>query len=327
MDTTRVLRSLDQAQTDIDKLDDYQSPAELKDALQATWQAIDRTLRNLLRADGGAPDDLRLAALSAIELPHDKLIQTLRQRDLISLQLAGMVHEVELTARRAAEGSAKPIDGDHARAVVDRLRLEVGQLGDRDVMAAAHNVVESGAIETPAQDVPSPSDRRGRWKRVLPLAAVSALVAFVVVLLFGGDSDFEKGVAAFQAENWAEAETLFKNAADGSENVAAQLYLARTYRAQRRFQDAANVLKAAAAKHPNDDDVQRELAKLFLDLNSPHQAVERMRRAQELDPDDHGNWIWLVRALRAAGDPNSETILQQAPDAVRAALARTNQIP
>jgi hypothetical protein len=49
IDKTRVLRPLQEAEAAIDKLDHYEAQSDLTAALQATWQAIDRTLRNLLR--------------------------------------------------------------------------------------------------------------------------------------------------------------------------------------------------------------------------------------------------------------------------------------
>jgi uncharacterized protein HemY len=81
-------------------------------------------------------------------------------------------------------------------------------------------------------------------------------------------------------------------------------------------------LRKAAGKHPNDAGVQRELGKLFLDAKQPVTAVKYLKQSLELDPESHATWIWLIRALRAAGDPSAEQMLEQAPDEVRATLAR-----
>src|SRR5688572_22963174 len=166
MDTGRILRPLDDAAGAIDKLDGYESPTELRSALESTWQAVDRTLRTLLRSDPAAPDEIRLSALSPAELPHDRLIPALRQRNLISLQLAGMVHELELGARRAAAGEPRAADGDHALVVIARLREEIMNAGDQPLRTAAHNAVESGMLDLPVQAIPLPRDRQ-RWYRVL----------------------------------------------------------------------------------------------------------------------------------------------------------------
>lgn len=323
MDTTKVIRPLDEAGASIDKLEHYTSTAELTAALQATWQAVDRTLRNLVRADPGAPDEMRLGALSATDLPHDRLIPALRQRNLISLPLAGMIHELELAQRRAAEGGVRASDGDHAAEVVEQLRTEIGGIQDRPVMQAAHSTVESGVLEQPAHAVPA-SRTRHRALRLLPFLAAFVAIAVALLLVFGGGSDLEKGVAAFQGEQWQTAETHLLKAAEDGDNVAAQLYLARVYRSTKQFDRAAAVLRTAVAAHADDDDLQRELGKLFLDLKRPDQAVERLKRARDLDRADQANWIWLVRAMRLAADPEAEQVLQEAPDEVRAALTRSN---
>ena len=324
IDKARVLRPLTEAEATIEKLDDYEHPTELAAAVETTWQAVDKTLRNLLRADSGAPDDVRLGALSPADVPPDRLVSALRQRNLISLQLAGMIHELDQSARRLAHGhdQVRPSDGDHARNVVDVLRAEVNAAVDRPVMSASHAAVETGAVEMPARNVPAPSLHPQR-KRHIAIAAGVVVLLLVLIALFTRRSDLDKGVAAFQAQKWAEAERYLKPDAEDN-NATAQLYLARVYRATHQNQSAATVLRQAASKHPDDDDIQRELGKLFLDLNQPQNAVRYFNRARELQTDDQANWIWLVRGMRAAGDPNAEQVLQQAPPDVRAALSRTN---
>ena len=319
IDSTRVLRPLDEAAAAIDKLDDYLASDELASALEATTQAVDRTLRNILRADAGTPDEIRLTALSSAELPHDRLIPALRQRNLISLQLAGMVHELEQSARRATEGQVRAADGDHALQVVQRLRSEVSAAGDRPVREVAHQAVESGVLDLHAHAVPVHAER-SRLYRNLGLAALFMVSAVLLITLLARDSDFEKGKAAFAAERWDAAAGFFEKAAQDKDNASAQLYLARVYRRQQQYDRAAVVLKDAAVRHNEDEQVWRELGYLFLDLNQPHLAAERFRQAQELNPENKDNWILLVRALRAAGDPSSEQVLQQAPAEVRALL-------
>ena len=319
IDKTRVLRPLQEAEAAIDKLDNYESQTDLEAALQTTWQAIDRTLRNLLRADPGAPDDVRLGALSPADVPPDRLVTALRQRNLISLQLAGMIHEMDQAARRMTQGEVRPADGDHARNVVDVLRAEVNATADKPIQSATHAAIESGMLDVPAHRVPTPAGNR-RYRLAAIAGAVLALV-LIVVAVVRHKSDLEKGVAAFEAQNWREAErNLTKDAENG--DATAQLYLARVYRATNQYQRAATVLRKAAVTHSEDDDIQRELGKLFLDLNQPANAVRYCQKAQKLQSDDQANWICLVRGMRAAGDPNAEVVLQQAPPEVRAAMSR-----
>jgi tetratricopeptide (TPR) repeat protein len=321
IDATRVLRPLTEAAAAIEKLVDYQTTPELVSALQETAQAIDRTLRNLLRSDPGIPDELRLAAFSPTELQNDQLIPALRQRNLISLQLAGMVHELEQAARRAANGEVRAADADQAQRTVEAVRAEISKAADQPVLEAAHQAVESGLLESSARPVPAP-DRKRRVYRNLALGALLLLLAIVAVFQVTRESDLQRGIAALQAERWDAAEAHLLKAAQDKGNATAQVYLARVYRRQHQYDRAAAVLREAAERHDQDDAVWRELGYLFLDLQQPQYAVERFRRAQELNPDATLNWIGLVRALRAAGDPSAEVVLQQAPAEVRAALAR-----
>lgn len=334
IDTTRVLAPLTDAENAIRKLDDYENTAELASAVQQTWDAVERTLRQLLRADESAPDWLRLKALSKIELPANELLPALRQREAVSLEMAGMAHDLEQAAIRAERGEVRASDADVARKAVQQVRTDVAaaaqRLGqpalrsdrDRPVRAAAHGAVTSGAVKEPVHSVPKPTKQRN-WKRILPVPVVAVLVILLAVWAANRETTLEKGIAAFQADQLAQAEEHFQAATDGRDATTARLYLARIYRQQNRLPEAAEVLHVAAADDPNDAEVRRELGKLFLDLERPQQAVEQFRRAQELAPGEPENWIWLVRAMRLAGDPQAEVVLQQAPAEVRAAMTRT----
>ncbi len=326
MDKDRILRPLQDSAHAIDQLDDYETTEQLAEALQATAAAVEKTLRNLLRFDPGVPDEERLAAKSPNELPHDRLIPALRRRDLISLRLAGQIHELEQASRRAARGEARPADGDHAYEVVKQLKSEIGAMADRgSVSEAAPVAAVETRIESPAAPGgPAFLERVRHFPKAVAGLIALALLSLVAVAMLFGDSELQKGIEAVQAERWGTAEEHLVKAAKDQDDATAQLYLARVYRRQQRYDRAAEVLKAAATRHPDDADLSRELGNLFMDLGQPQLAVQRFRKAQELDPEEKLNWIGLIRALRAAGDPAAEQALQQAPAEVRAALTRTN---
>src|SRR5690606_68269 len=103
-DASRVLRPLDEAEHAIHMLEEYRTTEELGRAVVETWHAVDRSLRLLLRTDPDAPDALRLAALSPTELTLDRLLDALRRRDAISIELAGSAHELERAAARSERG-------------------------------------------------------------------------------------------------------------------------------------------------------------------------------------------------------------------------------
>src|SRR5688500_16632188 len=125
IDPDRALAPLNAVEASIEKLDTYRTTQELAESLQAIGQAVERSLRQLLRAETRAPDDLRLIALSPEDLPPERLILALRKHDLLSLELAGMLHELEQIRARAAAGTVRAADADSARETIARLRLDL----------------------------------------------------------------------------------------------------------------------------------------------------------------------------------------------------------
>jgi tetratricopeptide (TPR) repeat protein len=292
--------------------------AELAAAIQMTHAAVQKSLRYLLRADKNAPDDLRLSALSPLELAPERLIPALRQRDLISLDLAHQIHELDQAARRAEQGAVRAADGDQAMRVVDQLRAEIQALGDRNMREVAHNAVEAGALDE-VHEVPHTDAPRGRkpflW---LLLAAIPIALALWVVMK---PSPTEQGVAQFNRGENAQAETTLKEVLeDDPGDAVAAYYLAALYRRSQRYEDAGRVLRRAIEKNPVDPFLREEMGNLFMSLNQPALAAKQFRIAQERDPEEPRYWIKLVGALRNAGDPEAEAVLQRAPAEARAML-------
>lgn len=333
-DADRALAPLDEARAAITKLDTYEKPQELAEALEAIGQAVERSLRQLLRLDPSLPDDVRLHARDAEQLPYDRVLGLLRQRERISLSLANDIHELRQGTLRAGAGTVRASDADHAIAVVGRVRSEIlaGPSGMRSeaarddaVRAATHGAVERGEFEEPAHEV---SSRARRW----PLRVAMGVALFALgFLVYGattgwfGESELEQGVAAFREGRMGIAERHFRAALKEGESATAELYLGRVLRREGRLDEAGAVLNAARKRYPQDADLLRELGYLLaLDLRRPAAAVEPFRRAVELQPEQDANWVGLVRALRATGDPAAEQWLARAPATAQAVL-RTNQ--
>lgn len=324
IDANRALQPLDEAARAIGLLQTYESSTELASALQDTNAAVQRTLRSLLRFDRGAPDDLRMAALSPAELSADRLIPTLRQRDLISLQLAGSIHDLDQAARRAGQGQARASDADLALRVVDQLREEVhrrAQREEQDMRNVAHTAVTTGAVEEEPHIVPVAGGSRMDPKKIAIIAGGALLVLLLVWALFLRPSRMDRGIDAYQAGRFSEAQQIFQQEVDDDvANTTAAFYLARLYRKERRHADAAKVLRRAVEENPQDPNIQVEFGNVFMDLNQPAAAARRYQAAIEIEPENARNWVLLVRAQRAAGDPGAEATLQRAPEEARALL-------
>jgi tetratricopeptide (TPR) repeat protein len=319
----RVLRPLDEEGAALERLATYRSPEELADSLRRSWQAVEASLRHLLRSDPEAPDDLRMSALSAADLPTDRLIPALTRRNLISLRLGGMAHELERAAGRAASGVVRAADADRAVELIELLRAEVTARSGGGVESIT--TVDAAGIDDTVHAVPPAGGARGRGV-LLAGAAVLLLAVMVVVFALVRDDPMAVAVDAFEAGQMGVAERGFREAAEADpENVAPLLYLGRIYRRQGRYEEAASVLEDAARVAPDDQHVRRELGYLFLDLGRPEAGAQQFRRAQEIDPENPRNWIGLIRALRAAHDPEADAVLQRAPAEVRAQL--TSSLP
>jgi tetratricopeptide (TPR) repeat protein len=322
IEVSRGLEPLKEAEAAIAKLQDYESSSELASAVQATHAAVQRSLRYLLRADRGAPDDLRLVALSPSELAPDRLIPALRQRKLISLDLAGQIHELEQSALRAERGSTRAADGDLAFRVVDQLRAEILELGERPVRDVAHGAVEAGALDE-VHAVPMAGSSRSPV-RVLAIGLGAVLLGLLVWLLFFHKSASEQGIAQFQRGEYERSEqTLREVVEEDPGDAQAAFYLAVLYRRSQRNEDASRVLRRAIEKNPSDALLREEMGNLFMSLDHPDLAAKQFRIAQEQDPDNPRYWIKLIAALRAAGDPAADEVLQRAPAEARAMLRTT----
>jgi tetratricopeptide (TPR) repeat protein len=326
IETDRVLRPLHEAGPAIEQLDIYESPAVLTEALRATWHAVDRTLRTLLRSDASAPDSIRLTAMSPEQMSADAVMLELRRRDFVSLGLAGRVHELRQALQRAEAGGVRAADADNAREVVRHLVEEVHGVARRATSAAA---ASDAAPAPPASDddggdaaIPA----RGRWSGVhtrpvvlAGAAAVLLAVSAAAVFLFSDGSELEQGIAAFGDGRSDVAEQHFRAALQQDEdNVTARLYLARILRRESRHQEASDLLQGAVALDPGDAAVRRELGYLFMDLDRPGAASTQFRRAVESDADDPLNWVALVHALALSGDSVAAAEwLRRAPAAAR----------
>lgn len=340
-----ALRPLIEAADQIRRLDDYDSPDQLATALRAAGDAVERALRIRLRNDRAAPDAERLNALSREQLSVDAVVRSLRTRDLISMEAAGIVHEAMAAAGRAETGEVLPRDADAMRAAVDRVRAELAsshgatqdppdtpaqnQPADGAVSprgrppggaARPHSAgVDAAAVERApvGGGVESKGGRRMRWLAAAFAAAILMGVTWVAVR--SGPREYDAAVAAFRAGRVDSASAGFERVLeDEPRNVTAMLYLARSQRRMGRPGEAAEILRTAVELAPEDGDVRRELGHLFMDLDRPESAIAQYERALEYGPEQSLNWAALIRALRQTGDPRAEQLLRDAPPEVQA---------
>ena len=324
IEADRILEPVAPDAQPIRGLREYTSAASLREALQGTTAAIEQSLRLLLRSERGAAEQDRMRAMSAQELPFDQLIERLRARDRMSIQLAGTLHDLR---RRIETGGADwapgPADADRALEVVERLRREVQAIEDAPVLQVAHHaVVEQTAARPQETSAVRPAREKSRLPLFLVIGALLLAVAVALFFTMRGDP-LEEGIEAFRAGDMTEAVAHFRQAIEDDENDAtARLYLGRVYRRLNRHVEAGEQLERAARIAPRDADVRRELGYFFLDRRTYAPSVRQFEQAVELEPEEEANWIGLVRAMRLAGDARAESTLARAPAAARALLTR-----
>ena len=327
IDAPRVLRPLSESGDAIDKLVTYERPAELAEALGVTWSAVERSLRLLLRSDPSVPESERLAALAPDDMPLAKLVEGLRQRNLISMELAGRVHELAQAAQRAASGDVRASDADVARTAVSDLRREVTTAADSPIQEAAHHAVATGAVEEPVQAVSAPTARPRLVLGFLVLLVLGLVALEIYLFSHRGGNDAE-AIAAFKQQQLGIAEQKFRQVvASKPDDIIALLYLARIYRREGRLASADTMLSEALHYAPDDPDVRRERGHLLMAAGQPTRAAVEYERAVRADPKARVNWIAWVQALRASNDPRVAEVIQRAPPDAQAELNATRPGP
>lgn len=333
------------------------SPSAARLHILRVANSVDRSLRRMLRDDESADLSLRLKALAPDEIRIDAVLAELRRGDRLPMELAASIHEL-LESRRRLEGDVEPASVDVSRtvAVYDRLQTVLQQgaatrppaLGEspaspvrpsaqaaepprqRQRQAAPPHVSQAIAAadaETELLDDADSSSSSRPW--ILAAIPVAAVLALLAIWLFrgAGPDQLATGVQLFQEGEYTEAAQYFwRYAEDHPDDVTPQLYLARIHRRMNRPELAAEAIRAAESIAPDDPAVHRELGFLLLDAGQAETAVERFRKAIELDEQSSEGWIGLVRALRESGrDESVPAVIEQAPAEVRALLRRPVQ--
>jgi len=217
MEPERLRAPLDAERDAVRRLSEYETAADLGDALLRVNAAVEQVLRRMLRAEPAADDDARVAALSGA-LPVEDVVVALRRADTITMELAGMLAQLREAASRARGGAVRAVDGDLARSVVEAL----------DAAVPTRSVVH-----TPARDEPARKRAgRGATGRVVLFAIVAVLVVVAGwIVLRDRAPDAATGVAAFAAGRMVEAEGVFRDRVErGAAGVTDWLYLGRIQR-------------------------------------------------------------------------------------------------
>ena len=301
--------------------------------------AVDRSLRRILRDDDSADLSIRLKALAPDEIRIDTVLGELRRHERLPMELAAGVHDLFETRRRLEAGSI-PTDADRTRAVrvsdmlADQIRkLEAGAVTDQTIEAAPMAAPRAGSDEGVGK---APPARRRRPRKRTPAGRIALAVIVLFALVFvgvrfmgdRGPSEMDQGLELFSSGDYARAaESFGRYARSNPDDPTPHLYLARIYRRMEQPELAAEAIRAAEAIAPDDAAVHRELGFLLLDAAQASVAVDRFRTAIELEPESTEGWVGLVRALRESGQGGQvAAAIAEAPPEVRALLTPADSL-
>lgn len=320
MSALRVLRAADE---EIEALRGTGAdPGVTRGLILRVANAIDRSLRRLLRDQNSVDLSLRLRALAPDEMRSDEVLAELRRCERLPMELAAAVHEL-FEIRRRLEAGGDPSDADWTRAV--RLAEQLA----REIEQPTH-LPSPPQEPIPLSEPEAEPPRRSRRSGAVPAWAITTALLLVVgltgiwMIRSGDDSaGIDEGVALFRSGAYADAAQHFWRYAEAHpEDVTPHLYLARIHRRMNRPELAADALRQAQQLAPEDPAVHRELGFLLLDTGRPDVAVGRFRQAIELDETSSEGWIGLIRALRESGrEAEVPAVIAASPAEVRALLA------
>jgi tetratricopeptide (TPR) repeat protein len=287
-------------------------------SLLAVIDAVELSLRRLLRDDPAQPLEVRLDALAPDELAIDQVVSALRQHDRVSIEFAAALHDVERVRQRVLNGR-EPTREDAAM---------VGQLAERlerEVMSAppapTPPAAEAEASEPPPEAEVASATVGEPALRWIAVAAGAIILVVLGFWLFAGRGDdrMDEAIALFRTGDHARAAEAFeRHAAARPQDATPHLYLARIDRRAGRLEEAREHLRRGLEVAPDEAALHRELGFLLLDAGQSAAAVGRFRDAVERDPEAVEGWLGLVRALREDGQPEAaERVLSRAPAAAR----------
>jgi tetratricopeptide (TPR) repeat protein len=315
------------------KLDASRHPEEIAADIIEIWSSVETALRSLM---GGST------------LSGQPLIRELRVRELISLDQAHSLLELQAVRERVDDTTYQPTqkDIDTAREAYDALQSGLATPASANVGApspyAPPSAVPSMPSPSPSAEpalvyVPPPREEDVRRRRSILLGVLLILLA--VVLVAGGvywyrsrssdlPSDVRAAVALYERGQPEAARAAFTQAARAHPEMALpHLYLGRIARSEGDFGAAGNELKTAIELEPQNTMALDELGAFFLargtsfanqgrsDLaTSDYNAARRNYvRALQVDPSDSTARGYLGCALARLGRASeAETWLARA---------------
>ncbi len=307
-DRRSALVALEAARPGIAKLDPSRHPEELAADIIEIWSSVETALRSLM---GGST------------LSGQALIRELRTRELISLDQAHSLLELQAVRERVDDTAYQPSqkDIDTAREAYGALQAGLTTPVATGAAAASSYTPQSAGAAPPLPSpsaepaqvyVPAPREEDVRRSRSVLWGALLILLA--IVLVAGGaywyrfrsgalPSDLRAAVELYQRGQSEAARAAFTQAARAHPELALpHLYLGRIARVEGDFTAAGNELRAAVELEPRSTLALTELGAFFLARGT---SWANQGRADLATADYNAARRTYVRALQV--DPSDST--------------------
>jgi tetratricopeptide (TPR) repeat protein len=270
-DRRSALAALEAARPGMAKLDASRHPEEIAADIIEIWSSVETALRSLM---GGST------------LSGQALIRELRSRELISLDQAHCLLELQAVRERVDDTEYQPTQSDIATAREAYESLQVGLVSQPSMAgsaatassapsaAGAATLTPSATGEPATVYVPPPREEYGRGRKSALLGAL--LIVIAIVLVAGGvywyefrsgalPSDVREAIALYERGQPEAARAAFTRAArEHPELALPHLYLGRIARTDGDFAAAGNELKTAVEVEPQSTVALNELGAFFL---------------------------------------------------------------
>ncbi|MEO7963546.1 MAG: tetratricopeptide repeat protein, partial [Gemmatimonadaceae bacterium] len=293
------------------------------DALQSPSSTTEERTALLVAAWQGAEDALRALAGTAV-LEGLPLVRELRQRNLLTLDDAHALVDLQAASERAKSPGYAPTPADiaAARTTYDKL----SEAASREVSTGMPNAGDPRGGSSPVSGLSSPpathkpnetpsymsevtapaqSNTLGIVLLVVVLLAVVGAGAFYVAKRGNEPDELARGRQAYAAGDRTTAKNSFGIVAGAQPTLAEpHIFLGRIAREEGNFAAASDQLRRAVELEPSSALAMRELAALLLATNQVELARSFYERAIRLNPEDKSSLGYMGCTLARLGRPD-----------------------
>lgn len=303
-----ALAALDRGRGALGRLDSRSSAEERREAMTQSWGATEVALRALV---GGSP------------LSGQPLVREVREKGLLTLELAHALVDVAAASERASHAAYEPTESD-ADAARTGFRMLDDSLNEAAAIEARRMEDPAVAAAVPDASAAVPVANGAGSRRRFSVAMLTVLLLLLVVLPLAGwwywnssrstSARVAEAAQMYSAGNREGARLRFEEIArDNPKEAMPHVYLGRIARDNGDMMGANRSLQAAIRVEPNNPVALREMGSYMLANGEADVARRFYVRALTENPADSTSMGFLGCALSRLGRvQEAESWLQRA---------------